>query len=264
MMKIDEITVKSFSTGSFCHSGVEGIRHVKNIPFLSIVQSVEGHYDIGIDKAPPASTAEGGIFIAPALSMQTIVHHENPIDKRMWARWVFLDICVNQSESFDILFDYPLIPEKKTVRELREILDELFACQDVIDKKICCYRLVKVLLTIAKAKPRKNTYIHRALIYISTHYQKPLTVLEIADHVGLSPSRLYALFHRHLGISPIAYLNQMRLSKACLLLENTDCSISQIAEACGISDTFYFSKLFKKKHGIPPKEYRKKTKALND
>ncbi len=79
--------------------------------------------------------------------------------------------------------------------------------------------------------------------------------------IGKQPARLcglFVLFRESMKTTPIAYLNGLRLSHACLLLESTRLSITQIAENCGIRDGFYFSKMFQSKYGVSPLQYRKR------
>ena len=59
-----------------------------------------------------------------------------------------------------------------------------------------------------------------------------------------------------MGISPIAYLNNYRMSVAADRLADTPDTISEISYSVGIQDPLYFSKFFKKTYGMAPKEYR--------
>ncbi len=102
------------------------------------------------------------------------------------------------------------------------------------------------LLNTASVRKQRNDCVHAALNYMGVHFRERLSVSDIVHAAEISPSRLYALFQAQMGISPMAYLNQQRLSSACLLLESTDKPVREIAEMCGIDDVFYFSKLFKK------------------
>lgn len=59
------------------------------------------------------------------------------------------------------------------------------------------------------------------------------------------------------GSSPQAYLTDMRIEQAKDLLSNTSFQIAEIAELVGYSDPLYFSRIFKKKTGYSPNEYKK-------
>lgn len=101
--------------------------------------------------------------------------------------------------------------------------------------------------------------IKNTLEIMRLEYQQPLTLEIIAGRVGLSVSRLKTSFRQNVGVSPMSYLQQERLFNAEKLLLGTYMRISEIAYACGYSDTCYFTYVFRKKHaGIPPAEFRKK------
>ena len=76
---------------------------IKSLPFLSLVQSKVGNYDIQLDDSPIFSTGEGGFFIAPAGVRQTITHHYPKSGGKMSARWLFLDARVNDQYMLDEL-----------------------------------------------------------------------------------------------------------------------------------------------------------------
>ena len=57
-------------------------------------------------------------------------------------------------------------------------------------------------------------------------------------------------------MSPVEYIAQQRISRACHLLQNTDNSIAQIANTCGYPDFSYFTRVFRKRLGMTPSEYR--------
>lgn len=79
----------------------------------------------------------------------------------------------------------------------------------------------------------------------------------LAERLHISPSYLRRLFQENLDLSPTEYLIRYRLAKAESLLSNGDFTITDIAERCGFFSAEYFSRIFKKKKGISPREYRK-------
>ncbi len=242
--------------GQLEHCKNEGVRHVKELPMLSVVQGTEGYYSFGLNGGPVRDLEEGGIFIAPALARQEIIHHESPKSGQMSARWVLLEVDVNDELPLDFAFSFPVYPDKGLREELSNIMDALFAAPDIVERKIQSYRLIKILLPYGKEK-KTDTRIGLTVAFLKEHFRETLTVEEIARVCRSSPSGLYRLFREELGISPIAYLNTLKLSHACLLLEHTSRSVSEIAAECGLCDPYYFSKLFKKKYGLSPVQYRK-------
>lgn len=101
-----------------------------------------------------------------------------------------------------------------------------------------------------------NTYVNQAIDYISGMYIQGITVSDIASHIGISRSHLNHLFQAALHISAQSFLIDFRMNKAANLLANTAMSIKEVSHHAGYSDPLVFSKAFKRKFGISPKEYR--------
>jgi len=101
-------------------------------------------------------------------------------------------------------------------------------------------------------------HLHKALDFIGENYAKPITVNDIAEHVNLSRSRLYRVFLQNVFISPQQYLIEYRIRQARNFLEKRKGSIKEIAQAVGIDDPLYFSRVFKQVCGKSPTEYMKK------
>ncbi|MDL2281895.1 AraC family transcriptional regulator [Parabacteroides sp. OttesenSCG-928-G06] len=97
--------------------------------------------------------------------------------------------------------------------------------------------------------------------YMQENIEKKLSLEDIAIHAGYSSSHFSALFGKRTGYTPLAYFNQLKIQKACNLLDFTDMKINQICYKIGLDDTFYFSRLFTKVMGISPREYRKMKKG---
>jgi transcriptional regulator GlxA family with amidase domain len=83
------------------------------------------------------------------------------------------------------------------------------------------------------------------------------TVKEMSEIVDLSPAHLPRVFKINIGISPMAYLNTLRLEKARELLENTFLQVKQIGRRVGLKNDSHFTREFRKKFGFSPTEYRK-------
>lgn len=88
------------------------------------------------------------------------------------------------------------------------------------------------------------------------NYNKQFTIEYLAEKAGYSKSRFAHLFKEITNMTPLSYRNDVRLTNACELLTGTNHSIGNIALSCGFEDPLYFCRIFKKKYGISPSEYR--------
>jgi len=79
----------------------------------------------------------------------------------------------------------------------------------------------------------------------------------LAKAVNLSKQHFICQYKRHTGIPPITHFIQLKIERACNLLDTTDRSIKQISEALGYQDALYFSRLFTKIIGMSPTQYRR-------
>ena len=95
-----------------------------------------------------------------------------------------------------------------------------------------------------------------AMEYMCQNLGTQITISELAQTAGLSPSRFGHLFKTQVGTSPIQYLEKQRLDRAQQLLQWTSLPIQEVAQATGYVDAFYFSTLFKSRLGRSPTAYR--------
>lgn len=118
-----------------------------------------------------------------------------------------------------------------------------------------------VLSTLAQsAQPEPDgtlpAHVAQMKEIFDTDYQNPHSLAELEALLGISRYRLCRDFSRHIGTSPLQYLNQTRIHTARYLLRSTDLSIREVGAAVGIENTTHFINLFKKNAGITPLQFR--------
>lgn len=107
------------------------------------------------------------------------------------------------------------------------------------------------------SKEQSSDSLKFALKYIDENYTKDIDLCELAKHEHLSYTHFRTIFKKKTGTSPNQYIIMLRLRNASLLLKQTGLSIKEVAESVGFSDQMYFSRIFKKRFGISPKDFRK-------
>ncbi|WP_419891356.1 helix-turn-helix domain-containing protein [Paenibacillus xylanexedens] len=103
-----------------------------------------------------------------------------------------------------------------------------------------------------------NNLMHlaNAISFIEDHYLEPLSLEDIAGKSNISIRHLNRIFRSYYQMTPISYLQKLRLEKACKLLKQTSLAITLISYDCGFNDSNYFTRQFTKMYGMSPKAFR--------
>lgn len=104
--------------------------------------------------------------------------------------------------------------------------------------------------------PERGDPVERAMAYLADRLEAAIRVDDLAALVGVSASHLGALFRRATGGGVLAYQTSLRMTRARGLLDRTTLTIAEIARAVGYDDPLYFSRHFRDRHGVSPREYR--------
>jgi len=103
---------------------------------------------------------------------------------------------------------------------------------------------------------RVDSRVQETMRYIAHEYQRPLTLQDLARHTALSISRLAHLFREQLGMTPMEYVEEQRIGQARELLLMNDQPIAWVATEVGFEDPLYFSRVFRRRTGRSPREWR--------
>ena len=128
-----------------------------------------------------------------------------------------------------------------SIEQGNELMTEMF-------KSYC--RLVR------KQSSSYSPLVKAAVIAIDSDPSAELSLSTLANHLNVSSVYLSTIFHRETGKTVTEYINDRRISYAKHLLKTTALQIQTISLHCGIMDVHYFSKLFKKKVGKTPSQFR--------
>lgn len=100
--------------------------------------------------------------------------------------------------------------------------------------------------------------IKKVLSYMEDHYEKGITIEEMAEQCGYSASHFMRWFKNMTGTGFGNYLIEFRLGKAAVWLRTTDDTILEISEKAGFNNLSNFNRLFKKRYKVTPREFRKR------
>jgi len=168
----------------------------------------------------------------------------------------------------DFTRDAPFIRNVKNGDRIKETILEVYNSRgngfiNTIRMTGLLYELLSYFVEEADKEPVASTakiYVQSAVKYISENYSYPISIEDIALYIGISRSQLFRCFDSVYGLSPKEYLTDFRIKQACHLLEETDFSMTAIANSLGFDNSLYFSKAFHKAKGKSPSEYRKEKK----
>ncbi|MCL9781133.1 AraC family transcriptional regulator [Vibrio sp. S4M6] len=133
---------------------------------------------------------------------------------------------------------------------LMQILDGLMSCTDYSSMHLsrqCCD---------ASFEYRQQSQLNRILETVHQQYQQPLSIVQLAQDIGMSESTLNRFFKRLMGQPIIQYITDLRLAKACSLLIDTNLAISYVATQSGFHNLSNFNRLFKKYKQMTPRAFR--------
>jgi AraC-like DNA-binding protein len=124
------------------------------------------------------------------------------------------------------------------------------------------YLLLAELLSFERRKEhpdysQQQQIVEKVKFYMEENIYKKINITSIAREVGLNASRLNDIFKAYTSMTPYHYYIQIKINRACRLLEQTDLSIKEAAFKLGFDDQYYFSRLFRQKTGIPPSRWKR-------
>lgn len=126
---------------------------------------------------------------------------------------------------------------------------------------ISCFKRLVVFLSRAYVLTSfEKTYdiinIAKSISYIEHHFIEPLSIEELAAMSNLSIRHFTRIFHNTYETTPGNYILALRMKHACSLLKNTGVNISEVAFRSGFNDSNYFTRQFRKRYNITPRQYR--------
>ena len=150
-----------------------------------------------------------------------------------------------------------IVNNVRIMRAIQRILDELSQKKPYYQHLVVMY-YTELLILITRYMDENflpvcnNHAMKRAISFIRTHYKNDISIGLVAEEAGIGERYLRNLFSKYLEMSPLEYLNQIRINKAVELLRNTELSVKEVCFECGFKSPQYFSRIFKQQMKVSP------------
>ena len=196
------------------------------------------------------------------------------IDPEKILQSMYPDDILFQQKMLEKVNKKPFFGNEKSVPELADIvhsiLDETRNKKDPLYKECIRGLSLALLINVARVDAGASLMsegvrlksgfdqVRPALDYIREHYASSMKISEIASVCHVSESHFRRLFEEIIGMTPVEYLNQVRIRKACDLIKKTGYSMEEISVKVGFSTTSTFNRNFKRVTGTSPYQWKKK------
>ena len=147
--------------------------------------------------------------------------------------------------------------------EIEDILEKIYnlSYSQMYSDKLAIlshlYNFFSVLLS-EKSNISPKDYAAEVKELIRKNFDKDISIEQIATRLSVNKNYLTRVFKEKYNMTIKDFLINIRLKRAMVLLKETDADILKISNSVGYSDQLYFSRIFRKKTGLSPSEYRKK------
>lgn len=212
----------------------------------------------------------GTMLLVPPLAITRI-----KCDDFLNKYWVHFNVWNNQSERDLFMFAGRClewrVPEEKFsfITELFQIMlpfyrktppiEKLTALDEELANNALSLLLAPFLeMILAEESTPSMDRFMKLLDYMNSHIEEAPSLQSLSKVAGIGPNYLSSLFRKHLGASPVAFRNTLRMSRIRLDLINESMSFASIAEKWGFPSSQAFSKWLKRQKGLSPRSYRKR------
>jgi len=106
-----------------------------------------------------------------------------------------------------------------------------------------------------------NPLVRRAIDFMNKNLDMKLTLSQISKEAGYSTTYFTTLFKKETNYAPVTYFSHLKIVKACEFLDYTNRKVKEISFSLGYADPYYFTKDFKKRMGLSPRQYRNRVRG---
>lgn len=166
----------------------------------------------------------------------------------------------------ELSMPYLITPEHPVYASLRKIFNQITSLYDdaVTGYELALKSLLLQALFLLLQYSNKNTFpdteaysdkLKSVLDYIELHYAEPISVSELAKLCYFSDYHFMRFFKKHMSMTCVEYINNLRLEKSVELFEQGNSSILDVSMSVGFRNLSYFHRAFKKKYHMTPRSF---------
>lgn len=249
----------------FCSPNKKAENNVRNYYSIHFVIYGSGFLKIGNEQTKH-SLSEGTAFLLYAGD-----NYEYFPDKRNPWSYIWIDLYGDDLEEFFKQAGFSREKPFVKIRSMKDLLPNLKSLHQTYCKEafsdissfayfLMIYDyLVKNNINYASREVNeilRARQLREMLTYINNNYNLPLSVGSLSEVFYISERTLMRMFKEEIGMSPMDYLINFRISTACEMFSRNDSySITEVATAVGYTDVKHFLHTFKQKKGVTPTQY---------
>ena len=204
-----------------------------------------------------ANGDSGGVRSFLELFFTELISSETPLDKIKNSVFELIVTANNATRELNKSFNsstfdnaFASLSEQTNIKLIKEFAQKfLLECTEAV---------------VGIRKSEENPIIKKVCSFVEQNLSCDISLENAAEYAGVSSFYLSKLFKEEKGETFINYVTDKRLEKSRQLLAETDSSIKEITANVGYNDQNYFSRIFKNKYGVSPKEYRKSNLGLKE
>lgn len=225
--------------------------HCNAKPFHGLLYVIDGHAQYISENHTEIVTPDSVVYLAKNSTYHMKALHNKP--------YHYLIIAFHLDRDLQLPFEVISSPiHKKRLYELfQQIVTVKFT--KTVGYKILSRSLVQQLIYYLMLdhihSNSSMAKIYDVIDYIENNYSNKISINTLSDIAGLSTSQFRKKFKEIYEISPLEYINRLRIENAKDLLRSEIYTQDEIATLCGFENVYYFNKVFKKYTNITPGRY---------
>ena len=249
--------------GSYTHCSVNWKEHHIVCPFSKFYYITNGECEINIE-GKSYHGQKGRWFFIPSQTRHSYNHISQDYVTKYWIHFEMkagderlinslkLPIYVDVENDEKIVTDFQDIFDLEKEGDLASSLHLKARILDLFSEYLSLSNINSI--TMSEVDDQK---FHQMLTYLGDNLKEKLTIEELSSFMHIHPNYFIRLFKKKMGITPLQYINRVRIERAKSLLENTNHPVSDIMLKLGFNDLSTFSKFFKHYSGYSPKSFRR-------